>query len=71
MLNMCFTYVDLVKHTLNMRLMKQKFNIFISQTCLTYHVFNMFFSLFGSYRPTREFFTHLETSPLPVKGCKF
>ena len=22
-------------------------------------------------RPTREFFTHMETSPLPVKGCKF
>ena len=21
--------------------------------------------------PSREFFTHLETSPLPVKGCKF
>ena len=27
--------------------------------------------LFGVYRPTREFFTHMETSPLPVKGCKF
>ena len=24
-----------------------------------------------SFSPTREFFTHLETSPLPVKGCKF
>ena len=23
------------------------------------------------FRPTREFFTHLETSPLSVKGCKF
>ena len=23
------------------------------------------------FRPTREFFSHLETSPLPVKGCKF
>ena len=22
------------------------------------------------FRPTREFFTHMETSPLPVKGCK-
>ena len=29
------------------------------------------FCLFGFYRPTREFFTHLETSPLPVKGFKF
>ena len=27
--------------------------------------------LFGVYRPTREFFTHMETSPLPVKGRKF
>ena len=27
--------------------------------------------LFGVYRPTREFFTHMETSPLPVKACKF
>ena len=27
--------------------------------------------LFVVYRPTREFFTHMETSPLPVKGCKF
>ena len=26
---------------------------------------------FGVFRPTREFFIHLETSPLPVKGCKF
>ena len=22
-------------------------------------------------RPTREFFTHMETSQLPIKGCKF
>ena len=27
--------------------------------------------LFGDIRPTQDFFTHLETSPLPVKGCKF
>ena len=26
---------------------------------------------FGVYRPTRKFFTHMETSPLPVEGCKF
>ena len=24
--------------------------------------------MFGVYRPTREFFTHMETSPLPVTG---
>ena len=27
--------------------------------------------LFGVFRPTREFFTHMETSPLSMKGCKF
>ena len=26
--------------------------------------------LFVVYRPIREFFTHMKTSPLPVKGCK-
>ena len=26
---------------------------------------------FWVYGPTREFFTHMETPPLPVKGCKF
>ena len=25
----------------------------------------------GVYCPAREFFTHMETSPLRVKGCKF
>ena len=29
------------------------------------------FCLFGVFRPTQEFFTHLETALLPVKGCKF
>ena len=28
------------------------------------------FVLFWVYRPTREFFIHMETSPLPVKDCK-
>ena len=27
--------------------------------------------LFGDFRPTGEFFTHMEMSPLPVKGFKF
>ena len=22
------------------------------------------------FRPTRQFFTHMETTPLPIKGCK-
>ena len=26
--------------------------------------------MFGVFRPTREFFTHMKTSPLPVKDCK-
>ena len=29
-----------------------------------------FFCFIGGFRPTQEFFTHMETSPLPVKGCK-
>ena len=31
----------------------------------------VFVSLFGVNRPTRELFTHIETSPWTVKGCKF
>ena len=33
----------------------------------------MFFyvCLSGVFRPTQEFFTHLEMSPLPLNGCKF
>ena len=32
----------------------------------------IFVYLFGvSFRPIRECFTHTETSPLPVKDCKF
>ena len=27
--------------------------------------------LIGVYCPSREFFTHMEMSPLPMKGCKF
>ena len=30
-----------------------------------------FVCLFGVFRPTREFFSHIEKSPLPAKGCKF
>ena len=29
------------------------------------------FYLFGLFRPTREFFIHLDMSPLPVKGTIF
>ena len=31
----------------------------------------VFVCLFGVFGPTRDFFTHIGTSPLPVKGCKF
>ena len=27
--------------------------------------------MFWGFRPTQTFFTHMETSPLPVEGCKF
>ena len=30
-----------------------------------------FVCLFGVFRPTREFFTYMETSPLPMNGYKF
>ena len=29
------------------------------------------FVCFGVFRPTQEFFTHIEMLPLSVKGCKF
>ena len=44
------------------------------QMSITFELFKVFvcsFRLIWAYRPTRKFFTHMETSPLPVKGCKF
>ena len=48
------------------------------QWILSSHLMNTFLEahrfdvcLFVIFRPTREFFTHLETSPLPMKGYKF
>ena len=38
---------------------------------ISLHFEFLFAFLFGVYHPTREFFTHMEMSPLPVKGCKF
>ena len=35
-----------------------------------YQLYCVFVCLFV-YSPTREFFTYMETSPLPVKGFKF
>ena len=39
-------------------------------TCLDCFLYNSIHSLFGVYRPTWEFFTYMETSPLPAKGWK-
>ena len=38
---------------------------------LTTFRFRLFVCLFGVYGLTQEFFTHMETSSLPVNGCKF
>ena len=48
-------------------------------TCILFAYWDLFchitcifcFGLFGVFRPCREFFNHMETSPWPVKGCKF
>ena len=31
----------------------------------------VFFGMSGDFHPTREFFIHMETPPLPMKGFKF
>ena len=45
----------------------------ISESESTISAVNTFFllNLFGIFRPSREFFTQMETSPLTVKGRKF
>ena len=50
-------------------------NLFLQLHCISPSpkdilCYDDFFCLFGVFRPTQEFFTHLETSPLPVKVCK-
>ena len=40
-------------------------------TTSSYCFLYSFVSLFAPFRPTRECYTHMEMSPLPVKGCKF
>ena len=44
--------------------MNFNWTVFVSFTCL-------FACLFWDYRLTREFLIYMETSPSPVKGCKF
>ena len=41
------------------------------QSAFIFQFVCLFVYLYGLFRPTREFFTHKEISPLPVKGCKF
>ena len=39
--------------------------------CCIHHRSQYNVYLFGDFRPTREFFTNMETSPLPVKAANF
>ena len=50
--------------------LKFKWNFFL-QWYFILSLFVCLFSLSWVYCPTREFFTHMETSPLPLKGCTF
>ena len=43
----------------------------IHEIAITPIAVHLFVCLFRVFRPTREFFTHSETSSLPAKGCKF
>ena len=53
------------------------FVLLLFLVCFFYFLYLFFFFLlfwfffFWVIHPTREFFTHLKTSPLPIKGCKF
>ena len=50
-------------------------NTGLLQTLVTFsqkskvRAFSLVFCVFDVYRPTREIFTHMETSSLPVKDC--
>ena len=37
----------------------------------TFRDISLLFFFGVNFRPTREFFTYLETSAMPVKGCNF
>ena len=47
----------------------------IKTTCNYFNIPNFLeqltFLCFEVYRPTPEFFTHMETSPVPVNTCRF
>ena len=38
---------------------------------MTWHIFEWYGLFVWCFRPTREIFIHLKTSPLMMKGCKF
>ena len=44
---------------------------FIFKLSIILCIYLLLTSLFVVFRPIREFFNHLETSPLTVKGCQF
>ena len=48
-----------------------QFKIYLQQSTLFAWLFWVFFCFFGVYRPTREYFTHMEMFPWLVKGRKF
>mgnify|MGYP003690142205 CR=1 FL=1 len=64
------TFINTIKivptnllHTVKMSLVDYKH--------LIGNIYQRYNNLFEVYRPTSKFFTHMETSPLPVKGCTF
>ena len=62
-------------HRTNFDMFYENFLMIIQMnpTSMLKHILQSIFQLylFGFFSPTREFFTHLMTSPLMVKGCKF
>lgn len=49
----------------------QTLSSFIIYNSISSWNFSGFFVCFGVYHLTRELFSHMKTSPLPVKCCKF
>ena len=60
--------IRLIKHPIFRLLVKRSNPLW---HCRDMIVWGCFVCLFGVFRPTREFFTQMETSLIPVKGCKF
>ena len=63
-----FSFRGLINHiVLMIRALIINYGTFVNKFVCLY----IWFFGGGVYRPIRKFFTHIETSPLPVKGCKF